>query len=162
MKLMETIEKMIKIGLVVVVGLVVFVLGCEPEVKAPEASGGGDKVVAAAPSAPAGPVAFVGTFDPCLFRDKEITDRVVMKERPECGECHMTAKLTGNRLDMVIDRGKRVYNWSIDGKAEGKEIVFAKGKLRIVLKDNKLVGKYTGDMHAEIKLSPVVSEKVEK
>ena len=69
----------------------------------------------------------------------------------------MTATLRGNRLDMVIDRGKRVYNWTIEGKPSGKEIIFAKGKLRIVLKDNKLTGKYTGDMHAEIKLS----EKVE-
>jgi hypothetical protein len=155
MKLMEKMETIGKICLVLVVGFLFCVSGCGSEVKTPDAGSADDKVVVDAPVAVAapGPVAFVGTFDPFLFKDKEITDRVVMKKRPECGSCHMTATLTGNRLDMVIDRGRRVYNWTIEGKPSGKEMVFAKGKLRIVLKDKKLTGKYTGDMHAEIKLS---------
>ena len=156
MKKMKQIQHIKTICLLVAaVALVFYAGGCDSEAKKPQPAPASASAVAATPAAPtaAAPVAFAGTFDPYLFKDKKITDRVVMKERPECGSCHIKGSLTGNRLDLVLKRGKRVYNWTLQGQGEGKEIVFTKGKLRIVLKDNKLTGKFTGDMHAKINLS---------
>ena len=59
----------------------------------------------------------------------------------------------------MLKRGTRIYNWTLQGQPEGKEIVFTKGKLRIVLKDNKLTGKFTGDMRAKINLAAAADAK---
>ena len=162
-KHMKHIKKMCL--LLAVVALVFQAGGCDSDAQksapAPAAAAAGDKIVTTAPAAPAAaaPLAFVGTFDPYLFKDKDITDRVVMKERPECGSCHIKGSLTGTRLDLVVKSDpksdKEIYTWTLQGQLEGKELVFTKGKLRIVLKDNKLTGKFTGDMQAKINLARV-------
>ena len=132
-----------------------FVFGCSSEIEkpAPAPDAAAAKAAPAAAAATDVPIAFAGTFDPYLFRDKDITDRVVMKKRPECGSCHVKASLTGKRLHFVVDRGNRVNQWTIEGKSDGKTMVFKQGKLRIVLEDDKLTGKFTGDMHANIQLA---------
>jgi hypothetical protein len=176
MKHIKQLKHIKKICLLLAVVALVFQAGaCDSDPQKPAPPAAGDKVVKTAPAAPcnkivktapvapvapgaAAPIAFVGTFDPYLFKDKEITDRVVMKERPECGSCHIKGSLTGNRLDLVVKSDTQVYNWTLQGQPEGKEIVFTKGKLRIVLKDNKLTGKFTGDMQGKINLARVAGE----
>jgi hypothetical protein len=165
---MKYIKHIKKICLLLAVVALVFQAGaCDSDPQKPAPPAAGDKVVKTAPAAPvapaaAAPLAFVGTFDPYLFKDKKITDRVVMKERPECGSCHIKGSLTGNRLDLVVKSDPKsdteIYNWTLQGQPEGKELVFTKGKLRIVLKDNKLTGKFTGDMRAKINLARAAEE----
>jgi hypothetical protein len=125
-----------------------------------EDRGGAPKAkTAQAKADPKLPIAFVGKWDPYAAYDKNIKDRIVMVKRPDCGSCHMKARLTGRKLDLLVDRGNRVNEWTIEGKPDGKTMVFKQGKIRIVLKDGKLTGKFTGKMHANIELSTVSADK---
>ena len=102
---------------------------------------------------PGPPVSFAGMFDPYASFDKNIKDRIVMVKRPKCGSCHAKATLTGRKLHLVVNHGKRTREWTIQGKPDGKTMVFEQGKIRVVLKDGKLTGKFKGKMHADIKLA---------
>jgi len=99
------------------------------------------------------PIAFAGKFDPYAAFDKNIKDRIVMVQRPDCGSCHMKATLTGRRLNLVVDRGNRTKDWTLQGQPDGETMVFEKPKIRIVLSGNKLSGKFKGKMHANIELA---------
>jgi hypothetical protein len=149
-----------------VVALVTCAPGCSPEIeKQPSAAptdvssakadspGAADVKTAQPKAAPALPIAFVGKWDPYAAYDKKITDRIVMVKRPDCGSCHMAASLSGRQLHLVVDRGNKTTEWTIEGKPDVKTVVFEKTKIRVVLKDGKLSGKFTGKMHANIDLA---------
>jgi len=105
------------------------------------------------------PIAFVGKWDPYSAYDKNIKDRIVMVKRPDCGSCHAKASLSGSKLHLVVNHGNKDDEWTIEGKPDGKTMVFKQGKVRIVLKDGKLTGKFTGKMHANIELAPASTDK---
>ena len=107
------------------------------------------------------PITFVGNWDPYAAYDKKITDRIVMVNRPDCGSCHAKASLSGRKLQLVVNHGKKVNKWTIEGKGDGKTMVFEQGKIRIVLKDGKLTGKFIGKMHANIQLAAVSAKKTD-
>jgi len=158
--------------IVAVVAFMVYAYGCSSEINKQSSSSSdypgtaksdsGDKPnvkTGEGKADPDLPIAFVGKLDPYAAYDKKITDRIVMVNRPDCGSCHMKAKLTGRKLDLIVNRGKRVKQWTIEGKPDGKTVVFEQGKIRIVLKDGKLTGKFIGKMHANIDLAAVPAEK---
>lgn len=105
------------------------------------------------------PIAFVGKWDPYAAYDKKITDRIVMVKRPDCGSCHAKASLSGSKLHLVVNHGNKDDEWTIQGRPDGKTMVFKQGKIRIVLKDGKLTGKFTGKMHANIELASASADK---
>jgi len=155
-----------------VVTLAIHVPGCSTaiEEQSPTASGDASSTKTDRPSNPdvkpaqakpdpALPVAFVGKFDPFAAYDKNIKDRIVMVKRPDCGSCHAKALLTGRKLHLVVNHVKKDDEWTIQGRPEGKTMVFEKPKIRIVLKDGKLSGKFTGKMHANIQLAAAPNEK---
>ncbi len=154
--------------MVAVVALATYISGCSSEIeKQPTASsdypgtakpdsGGKPSVKTGGGKADPGvPIAFVGNWDPYAAYNKKITDRIVMVNRPDCGSCHAKASLSGSKLQLVVNHGKKVNKWTIEGKGDGKTMVFEQGKIRIVLKDGKLTGKFIGKMHANIELTAV-------
>ena len=108
---------------------------------------------AQAQGGPGSPIAFVGKFDPYAAFDKNPEGKLVLKQRPKCGSCHAKATLSGRKLHLIVDHGNKDEKYTIEGKPDGKTLVFEKRRFRIVLKDSKLTGKFRGKMHADIKLT---------
>ena len=110
---------------------------------------------------PKSPLAFKGVWDPYASYDKNIKDRVVMVKRPACGSCHATASIADGKLHLVVHRGRKNSEWTIPGKRDGETTIFQQGKIKIVMKDGKLAGKFKGMMEANINLAPAADDKDE-
>jgi len=102
------------------------------------------------------PIKLTGIFDPYERRDTNVTNAVVMKPMPKCGECHASAVLSPNgqspRLELTVAHGSETNSWVFTGQSKDGQIVFEKAKLRLTYSDGCLKGAYKGKMNARIEL----------
>ena len=102
------------------------------------------------------PIKLTGIFDPYERRDTNVTNAVVMKPMPKCGECHASAVLSPNgqspRLELTVAHGSETNSWVFTGQPKDGQIVFEKSKLRLTYSDGCLKGVYKGKMNARIEL----------
>ncbi|MCX6898668.1 MAG: hypothetical protein NT105_08220 [Verrucomicrobia bacterium] len=102
------------------------------------------------------PIKLTGIFDPYECRDTNVTNAVVMKPQPKCGECHASAVLSPNaqlpRLELTVAHGRTTNSWVFTGQPKDGQIVFEKGKFHMTYSDGCLKGAYKGKMNARIEL----------
>ncbi|MBM3861818.1 MAG: hypothetical protein FJ395_19515 [Verrucomicrobia bacterium] len=97
-------------------------------------------------------IKLTGVFDPYEAQDKSVTNAVVMKAQPKCGECHAWGVINGNSLDLKVAHGKKTNSWVIAGQPKGGQMVFEKPKFHMTYSDGQLKGEYKGKMNAHIAL----------
>ncbi|MCX6907155.1 MAG: hypothetical protein NTY01_03830 [Verrucomicrobia bacterium] len=102
------------------------------------------------------PIKLTGIFDPYECRDSSVTNAVVMKPQPKCGECHASAVLNQNaqapRLELTVAHGRTTNSWVFTGQSKDGQIVFEKPKFHLTYSDGCLKGAYKGKMNARIEL----------
>lgn len=102
------------------------------------------------------PLKLTGIFDPYERRDTNVTNAVVMKPLPKCGECHASAVLSQNsqapRLELTVAHGRTTNSWVFTGQSKDGQIVFEKPKFHLTYSDGCLKGEYKGRMNAHIEL----------
>lgn len=97
-------------------------------------------------------IKLTGIFDPYEAQDKSVTNAVVMKPLPKCGECHAWGVISGTKLDLTVVHGKKTNSWVIAGQSKGGQMVFEKPKFHMTYSDGQLKGEYKGKMNAHIAL----------
>ena len=104
------------------------------------------------------PLNLAGIFNPHECRDSSVTNAVVMKSQPKCGECHAWAVLSPRgqppRLDLFVAHGRTTNSWSFTGQPKDGQIVFEKGRFHLTYSDGCLKGAYNGRMNARVELKP--------
>lgn len=110
------------------------------------------------PEAGPQPLKLTGIFDPYECRDSSVTNAVVMKAQPKCGECHAWAVLTpsaqSSRLELWVAHGRTTNSWVFTGRSQDGRIVFEKPKFHLIYSDGCLKGEHKGRMNAHIELKP--------
>ncbi|GEM_PF-3013986 len=97
-------------------------------------------------------IKLAGVFDPYEAQDKSVTNAVVMKAQPKCGECHAWGVIKGNTLELKVAHGKKTNTWSVAGEPKGGQIIFEKPKFQMTYSDGQLKGEYKGKMNAHVSL----------
>lgn len=104
------------------------------------------------------PIRLTGIFDPYEVRDTNVTNAVVMKSQPKCGQCHAWAVLTPNiqapRLELWVAHGNTTNSWVFTGRPKDRQVVFEKLKFHLTYSDGCLKGEHKGRMNAHIELKP--------
>lgn len=98
------------------------------------------------------PIRLIGVFDPYEVQDKTVTNAVVMKAAPKCGECHAWGVIQNNTLELKVAHGKTTNSWVIAGQSKGGQMIFEKPKFHMTYSDGHLKGEYKGKMNAHIAL----------
>lgn len=102
------------------------------------------------------PIKLAGIFNPYECRDSSVTNAVVMKPMPKCGECHASAVLTlggeAPQLKLTVAHGRTTNSWVFTGQPKDGQIVFEKPKFHLTYSDGCLKGEHKGKMNAHIEL----------
>jgi hypothetical protein len=109
-------------------------------------------LIISAASALGADIKLTGIFDPYEVQDKSVTNAVVMKAQPKCGECHAWGVIKGSTLELSVAHGKKTNSWVIVGQSKGGQMVFEKPKFHMTYTDGQLKGEYKGKMNAHIAL----------
>jgi len=109
-------------------------------------------LIISAASALGADIKLTGIFDPYESQDKSVTNAVVMKAQPKCGECHAWGVIKGTTLELKVAHGKTTNSWTFTGQLKDGKMIFEKPKFHMIYSDGQLKGEHKGKMNAHIAL----------